>query len=309
MVRNTFGVRFLTTAYPTDAVKAGPLRNPHHRRGNSVWRIWRRSFRFPGPTTSSCCGDVALLRPACFMRRRRCAARNPNASDRILVAGEFGEQTPLWNVPREKSVPRTAEALASELAPVFQNCREILFVDYRFDPREPRWIESLREFVRTAAENGRKFARCEYHFSLVGDRDTRFDLKNEQMRKLCRESLATVLSADFNRLELYQWRRIAPAGKRLHPRYVLTEIGGARIENGLDVGRPGEETDFSWLDANLWEQRWKEFQAESTPFKLHDKLTVGASWRPPPGRKGSPCLRGSAFTVKPALRCDGSHRV
>ncbi len=197
------------------------------------------------------------------------AARNPNASNRVLVAGDFGEQTPLWNVHRERSVPRTADALARCVAPVFRNCREILLVDYRFDPRQPRWREALGEFARVATQNGRRFARCEYHFSLASEREeNRFDLRNEDMRERCREDLVAVLPEAGFPLELYQWKRIASGGHRLHPRYILTEIGGVRIENGLDVGKPGEETDVSLLDTNLWEQRWSEFQTQSTPFTL-----------------------------------------
>ncbi len=57
-------------------------------------------------------------------------------------------------------------------------------------------------------------------------------------------------------------------------RYVLTDIGGVRIEKGLDLGRPGETTDVSLLDDELWRCRWTELQAGAGTFQELDHVTI-----------------------------------
>lgn len=193
------------------------------------------------------------------------STEKPQGWDRVLVWGEFGEGSPLWDVPREISVPRTAEALAECVAPIFRNCREILFVDYLFDPREPDWRAPLQALVRTATQRGRSFRRCEYHISLGKGRE--FNLQ-----ECCGEHLPRILPSGFE-LKVVRWSR-PQEGERLHARYIMTEIGGVRVDKGLDVGKAGETTDVGLLDPHLLSQRWRELQHETAARKPLDECTV-----------------------------------
>ena len=78
---------------------------------------------------------------------------------------------------------------------------------------------------------------------------------------------------------MYRWKQIRIndsasseagdelAGERLHPRYILTNIGGIRYEGGLDPGGPHETTDVSLLTEELWLKRWEQYRsfAELSP--------------------------------------------
>ena len=75
------------------------------------------------------------------------------------------------------------------------------------------------------------------------------------------------------KLSIHRWERL-PQGEGLHPRYILTERGGIRLDWGLDTGRQGETTDVSLLDATLWQKRWESFQLTSTVFCLKDCVTI-----------------------------------
>jgi hypothetical protein len=63
-------------------------------------------------------------------------------------------------------------------------------------------------------------------------------------------------------------------GESLHPRYVLTDRGGVRIEHGLDEGNEGETTDISLLDETLYRQRWADFQKPTVTFEFVDEVVV-----------------------------------
>lgn len=64
-------------------------------------------------------------------------------------------------------------------------------------------------------------------------------------------------------------------GERFHARYILTDIGGCRIEKGLDEGQEsGETTDIGLLDLPLYNQRWKEFQRESSVFDFGGEVKI-----------------------------------
>ena len=79
-------------------------------------------------------------------------------------------------------------------------------------------------------------------------------------------------------ITFFRWRRRKP-GEDLHPRYVLTDIGGFRFERGLDDGEPGETTDVGVLAQALYSERWKDFQfdkstGKAATYDLVDRIRV-----------------------------------
>jgi hypothetical protein len=196
------------------------------------------------------------------------ATSRPGNAEPFLPIGELDEDTPYWHVQRERIVSRTAASLGACAVDLFRQCREIVFVDPYFDPREERWQNTLREFIRVATISGRTFRRCEYHLKLIPE--TSFALEKE-----CLAHLPQLLPAGFT-LEVRRWRHITH-GERMHPRYILTEVGGLRIEKGLDEGVPGETTDVSLLDVDLCSKRLQDFDKMKPAFALLDKTTVYGS--------------------------------
>jgi hypothetical protein len=97
--------------------------------------------------------------------------------------------------------------------------------------------------------------------------DNPFALEQE-----CRTHLAQLLPPGF-KLNVRRWRHMN-RGERMHPRYILTDVGGLRIEKGLDEGTPGETTDVSLLDLDLCAARLGEFDTERPAYQLLDKVTV-----------------------------------
>jgi hypothetical protein len=65
-----------------------------------------------------------------------------------------------------------------------------------------------------------------------------------------------------------------PGGEKLHPRYILTDLGGVRVEVGLDSGDPGQTTDVSLLDRRIYEERSKDYQQPSAAFDYKDEIRI-----------------------------------
>jgi hypothetical protein len=49
----------------------------------------------------------------------------------------------------------------------------------------------------------------------------------------------------------------------MHPRFLLTELGGIHFENGLDEGEPGERTLVKPLSHEVW-QKCRAFYCQTT---------------------------------------------
>lgn len=74
-------------------------------------------------------------------------------------------------------------------------------------------------------------------------------------------------------LTFIRWRQLEE-GEKLHPRYILTDIGGIRIEVGLDEGEVGETTDISLPSELEYSQRWANFQRSTSAYKFVDELKI-----------------------------------
>ena len=70
-----------------------------------------------------------------------------------------------------------------------------------------------------------------------------------------------------------RWEQIE-GGETLHARYILTDIGGIRVERGLDEGEEGETTDISSLEGPLYAQRWRDFQRNTSAYGFLDEVKI-----------------------------------
>lgn len=190
------------------------------------------------------------------------SSSNPRNVSVILIADNLTETNTLWNVPREKVVSRKAKDLAKYVQPLLQIASEVLFVDPHFDPSEPRYRNILSHFVQSININMTR--RIEYH---LGNK-----IRKDHFQDTCSKYIPDILPKGLE-VKFIRWERIEGCDA-LHPRYILTDKGGVRIERGLDEGRDGEFTDVSLLDWNVYAQRWKEYQLATSTFKHVDEIKV-----------------------------------
>ena len=189
---------------------------------------------------------------------------NPTGKDHILVADELHGDTPLWAVARELPIARERVAMAACVDVLFQQSKEILFVDPHFTP-ERRFTETLSEFLKVAHQNGHTFRRIEYHTLHAGAALSWFSSE-------CNKWLPSRIPAGVS-LKFVRWKT-RPGGEDFHSRYVLTDVGGLRFERGLDSGDAGQTTDVSLLDHAVYAKRYTGFQLATPVFDFEDDFTV-----------------------------------
>jgi hypothetical protein len=223
------------------------------------------------PTGRSYDGNLAWLNNAEVQHRLQpfhaiIANENPRQVNEILIANDIDENMLLWKVPREIRVPRKAADLTKCLATLLQNSTEILFVDPHFRPYESRYKNALRHLVEAACATNSKLKRLEYHLKENPATPAEF-FKSE-----CCSKIPALVSHGIEMIFI-RWRQ-REGGESLHPRYVLTDRGGVRVEHGLDEGEEGETTDISLLDEALYQQRWADFQKTTAAFEFVDEVMV-----------------------------------
>lgn len=193
---------------------------------------------------------------------------NPRDIAVVLIADELTETTTLWNVPREKVVPRRAADLAMNVQPLLQIATEVLFIDPHFDPTKYQYRNTLEYFVRVMSTNN-GITRIEYHLKVDAKKPERVYFQNA-----CSKHIPNILPAGIE-VTFKRWRQLE-GGETLHARYILTDKGGVRVEHGLDEGEDGEYTDVSLLDIPVYQQHWKNYH-ESPAFELVDAITIKGS--------------------------------
>jgi hypothetical protein len=190
--------------------------------------------------------------------------RNPNSADYVLIATDLDENTQHWSVPRELCVPRNAMAMAACVEGLFSHSNELLFVDPHFAPEHERYRATLSEFITTAHREGKRFSRIEYHLEKTS---TKAFFERECQTKLCHRLPKGV------QITFVRWKEMV-SGDELHPRYILSDVGGVRFERGLDSGEPGQTVDVSLLSETLYRKRWADYQRSSATFTYVDEVTI-----------------------------------
>ncbi len=188
------------------------------------------------------------------------ARDNPDNNPQVMRGEDVlpGMDLPsLWRVPREIPVIRTATSMATHLEPMLRCATRILFIDPYFRASEPRWRNPLKEFLKIICDSSREVT-LEYHTSGSYDKAPSRDLFFRE----CKQYLPRIIPRGFT-ITVRRWKN-RNNGEELHNRYILTDIGGVGIPNGLDERDQGT-VDIYRLSLETWQQRLKDYGYASVP--------------------------------------------
>ncbi len=186
------------------------------------------------------------------------ASENLAGSKQVLVAGDFDKDEPPYKVMTEDFVPRKAADLAGCASLLLEHCEEIQLVDPHFDPSEPRFrntFEAMLQFCNTGALKVLEVHREKPEPFIPGIQQANY-----------RRQLKPLVPAKLT-LRVFFWSQ-NPGGLGLHPRFLLTDIGGIHFENGLDEGGPGEKTLVKPLTHAVWQTCRAFYCKKSNAFAL-----------------------------------------
>jgi hypothetical protein len=193
------------------------------------------------------------------------ARTNANQRDFVLAADSLDETHLLWNIPRSFIIRRSAQEMASCVAPLLSACREILFIDPYFGPENPRHRRPLEAFLAAilAGRQDEPPRRIEVH---LGARSAADFFKLECERRL------PSLIPEGMKVRFVRWQQ-KEGGEKLHNRFILTDMGGVRFGVGLDDGAAGETDEVELLGEEAYKLRWKQYTVSSA-FDLVDELLI-----------------------------------
>ena len=93
------------------------------------------------------------------------AQNNPRNNSQVVLGKDVllgMDPPPLWNVPHEIPIQRTAASMAKHLEPMLRCATRILFIDPHFRPSEQRFLNPLEQFLKMICDGSRD-VKLEYH--------------------------------------------------------------------------------------------------------------------------------------------------
>ena len=193
------------------------------------------------------------------------AAENPRDARNVLVAGDYLKSHGTWAVPLQLEIPRTAAKLVECANFLLRVSNELILVEPNFDANENRFLAPLDALVNCRSY-GQAWKRLELHTKFPTDRDGKlFPEALPNRAHNMQQALAPLIPAG-NTLHVFFWQR-KPGGKRIHPRDILTELGGLQPDYGLDEGdAPRDTTVVALMDETIWETVRGDHCAASQTF-------------------------------------------
>jgi len=191
------------------------------------------------------------------------SSSNPRNNEDVLIADNIDDSTPLWNIECGLCVAREACEMANCVQPMLSLCSKVLFIDPHFNPDRLEYRNTLRQFLVPISVNS-KVSCVEYH---LGD-----NLGGSHFRDQCKQKIPPLIPKGME-VKFIRWKQL-DEGEKLHPRYILTDLGGVSIEVGLDEGNLGQTTDINLLSEAIYTKRWNDFQQATAAYQFIDELTV-----------------------------------
>lgn len=178
---------------------------------------------------------------------------SPNPGPGILDP-VVDEDTPDWKTNTCITVGRRSQNLVKGCQGLLRSAKELVFVDPYFDGSRAQ----MRVFKGLLAEGmkGLPLTRVEYHI-----KEQRLDHQAYQ-RRLEQEVLHQLPELPVP-LHIIRWQ---DGDETLHDRYVLTDLAGVSIPQGLSECRAEESdtTEVSLLSQEVFERRRSQYSAKNT---------------------------------------------
>ncbi|EMS79058.1 hypothetical protein [Desulfotignum phosphitoxidans] len=194
------------------------------------------------------------------------ARTNPGQRANVLTPGSI-DDSPFWQVKTQNYCPRQAIDMAELVAAMLVNCSEIHFIDPYFGPEIVRFRRPLEAFIQVLST--RRICRPAIQKITI---HTSEKAPIFTFRQTCEEKIKSKIPQGLC-VTFYRWKQRQDSEK-LHNRYILTDIGGIKVDPGMDDGKAGENFEVILLERTLYEKQWKDF-VEKPAFDLsEDPFTI-----------------------------------
>ena len=194
------------------------------------------------------------------------AQDNPRRHNLVLKS-EWLEENSLWEMDDQTYCRRVSNDMAQLLRPILTNCSEIHFVDPHFGPENARFRRPMEAFLRIINETGSYRPEIK---SIVIHTASQSDFKF--FKQECEQQLCKKTPTGIN-ITLFRWKQ-RENGEKLHSRLILTDIGGIKVDPGLDDGNPGESFEVFLLKRKFYLKHWADYVTNPAFDKLDDSFEI-----------------------------------
>lgn len=177
-------------------------------------------------------------------------------------ADEIDDLTDIWKVDTNLPIRRKPQDLVECFKPFFNLTHDIIFVEPHFDPGTPKWYKAFQYYLSKMFEDGKRYRKIEIHTSAK--------IESEHFANAFKSKFEKVI-IDGYEITVFMWDRIDD-NENFHPRYLLSEIGGIRIDYGFDEGGENETTDIQTLGDNIYRLRLSNIQQGTSTFQLKAQI-------------------------------------
>lgn len=191
------------------------------------------------------------------------ASANPRGVANVVPAADADDEAPAFRARRERVIEQTVDGILGAVRPLLRHSRELVLVDPHFAPETTRYRKTFEALLAEAVAGGRWLRRCEVHLEAKAE-VTFFRGECDKLAALVPEGLRVVF---------LRWKEISGKGQ-LHPRYVITEHAGIRIDGGLDAKTSGTDTEACLMDPEVCKERRQDYGPTSSRFELVDTYEV-----------------------------------
>jgi hypothetical protein len=187
------------------------------------------------------------------------ALENPRLKNFVLVAGEFDRTGQVFKTRTQKDVDRTPSGLAACAAKLLLTCTELSIIDPFFNPTVNGFDETLLEMLDIVKRRALPVCSITIHVRQP-------DVFIEHVQKANYEfELAPHLPKTCT-LKVAFWPDVTGG---MHPRYLLTELGGIKYDWGFDERREPHHLNEVIL---LEKERTEEIRARYAPANPQCRL-------------------------------------
>lgn len=181
------------------------------------------------------------------------------SGNRIGIDDLLKDEAPFFRKTQDQ-IERTSQALVDAARLLVSSCDEFILVDPNFRADEPRFYHTLRHLIRILEERGGDGPkRLEIHTSRIRKKGEVFIRRPHESQ--WKTHIEPHLPSGW-KISVCYWENL-PTGGKLHPRFLLTEMGGLYYDHGLDEGEG--RTLVTLLEDEIWESLFKTFNASALP--------------------------------------------
>ncbi|HIB92768.1 MAG TPA: hypothetical protein EYO60_00475 [Candidatus Lambdaproteobacteria bacterium] len=155
---------------------------------------------------------------------------------------------------------------------LLKSAKKFLFVDPYFDVENAQYMETLNACVDEMTLPRKTTVYCEIHFNEFRLRPSMSQLSFLIKNNKIFENYSTKNIS----IKLFSWKKKVVSNQttpHLHPRYLLTNIGGIQIDSGFKAVENNDlTTDMALVDLDFCQSKMEFYNENSNVFKLNSPI-------------------------------------